>query len=328
MLEIPLIAPILALLGLALVFGALLGYAAKVFKVDVDPIVDQINAILPQTQCGQCGHPGCRPYAEAIADGEAINKCPPGGENTIHELAGLLGVDPLPLDARYGVEEERKIAYIREQECIGCRKCIQACPVDAILGTAKHMHTVLTTECTGCDLCVEPCPVDCIDMIPAENPQQLWQLQLSEAESSGPSPVLPCIRCGLCAEVCPASLLPQQLYWFACSKEHDKALNHGLFDCIECGLCDRVCPSNIPLVHFYQATKSAIKKEQQDQAMAKYSRHRFDLHQQRMQKEKSREAQKRSELSGSATDVIQAALARVKAKKTSQQASKQDRLPE
>ena len=166
--------PLLILGGMALVFGALLGFAAVRFKVEGDPIVDQIDAILPQTQCGQCGHPGCRPYAEAIANGEAINKCPPGGQATINELANLLDVEAIPLDAEHGVEDVKKVAFIREAECIGCTKCIQACPVDAIVGAAKQMHTVIVDECTGCDLCVEPCPVDCIDMVPLETPLQQW----------------------------------------------------------------------------------------------------------------------------------------------------------
>lgn len=177
-----LLTPILALLGLALFSGALLGYATKAFKVEGDPIVEQINALLPQTQCGQCGHPGCRPYAKAITKGDAINKCPPGGESTIIELAHLLDLDPLPLDDEHGQEDALKVAYIREAECIGCTKCIQACPVDAILGAVKLMHTVIVDECTGCDLCVEPCPVDCIDMLPAKTPLQSWHWQLPDTQ--------------------------------------------------------------------------------------------------------------------------------------------------
>ena len=168
---------ILALVLLAVVFGALLGYASVRFKPEGDPIVEQIDNILPQTQCGQCGYPGCRPYAEAIADGDKINKCPPGGESTIHELADLLDVEPLPLDAEHGEEKPRQVAIIREEECIGCTKCIQACPVDAILGAAKQMHTVIESECTGCDLCIDPCPVDCIDMVPVEDSIQTWHWQ-------------------------------------------------------------------------------------------------------------------------------------------------------
>jgi electron transport complex protein RnfB len=166
---------ILVLLGLATVFGIILGFASVRFKVEGNPIVDQIDALLPQTQCGQCGYPGCRPYAEAIAGGDTINKCPPGGQSTIEALADLLDVDAIPLDAEHGEEKPRSIAYIREDECIGCTKCIQACPVDAILGAAKQMHTVIVSECTGCDLCVEPCPVDCIDMIPIETTLNSWK---------------------------------------------------------------------------------------------------------------------------------------------------------
>ncbi|WP_256347111.1 electron transport complex subunit RsxB [Pseudomonas sp. D2002] len=129
-------------------------------------LIQRIDALLPQTQCGKCGHPGCKPYAEGIAQGEAINKCPPGGQETIAGLAQLLRVPVLELDTSRG-EAPAQVAYIREAECIGCTKCIQACPVDAIVGAAKLMHTVIIDECTGCDLCVAPCPVDCIEMRPA-----------------------------------------------------------------------------------------------------------------------------------------------------------------
>ena len=131
---------------------------------DVD-LIRSIDALLPQTQCGKCGHPGCKPYAEGIAGGEAINKCPPGGDETIVQLAELLSVPALTLDMQRGTAPAQ-VAFIREAECIGCTKCIQACPVDAILGAAKLMHTVIIDECTGCDLCVAPCPVDCIEMHP------------------------------------------------------------------------------------------------------------------------------------------------------------------
>lgn len=174
-LQNPLIAALVALVGLALVFGAVLGFAAIKFRIEGDPIVQQIDELLPQTQCGQCGYPGCRPYAQAIANGDAINKCPPGGQSTINSLAALLGVEAPSLDAEHGEENDVKtVAFIREDECIGCTKCIQACPVDAILGAAKLMHTVIASECTGCDLCVEPCPVDCIDMIPVPQGLSDW----------------------------------------------------------------------------------------------------------------------------------------------------------
>ncbi|MBT4832481.1 MAG: electron transport complex subunit RsxB [Porticoccaceae bacterium] len=171
----PILAALIALVGLGILFGALLGFAAEKFKVEGDPIVEQIDELLPQTQCGQCGFPGCKPYAESIASGDAINKCPPGGQATINAIANLLDVPAPELDAEHGEEADvRTVAYIREDECIGCTKCIQACPVDAILGAAKLMHTVIADECTGCDLCVEPCPVDCIDMLPVEKTFKEW----------------------------------------------------------------------------------------------------------------------------------------------------------
>jgi electron transport complex protein RnfB len=129
------------------------------------PSVDLVNQLLPQTQCGQCGYPGCRPYAEAIVAGQAINRCPPGGPHTISKLAVLTGRPATALDTRHGWHLPARVAVIREAECIGCTKCIQACPVDAIVGAPKRMHTVISRDCTGCDLCVEPCPVDCIDMV-------------------------------------------------------------------------------------------------------------------------------------------------------------------
>lgn len=134
--------------------------------------VSQIDALLPQTQCGKCGHPGCQPYAEGIAQGEAINKCPPGGQHTVAALAALLKRPELPLEL---AEVPPQVAVIREAECIGCTKCIQACPVDAIVGAAKLMHSVIRDECSGCELCLAPCPVDCIDMIVLTEPEASMQ---------------------------------------------------------------------------------------------------------------------------------------------------------
>lgn len=130
-------------------------------------LADRIDALLPQTQCEQCGFHGCRPYAEAIARGEAsINQCPPGGAAGIARLAALLQQPELPLDPMHGIEKPRMLARILEADCIGCTKCIQACPVDAIVGAAKLMHTVIADDCTGCELCVPACPVDCIALAP------------------------------------------------------------------------------------------------------------------------------------------------------------------
>lgn len=174
---------ILALAALAAVSGLILGYVAIRFKVEGDPLVDKVDAILPQTQCGQCSFPGCRPYATAIANGEAdINQCPPGGEATIAALAELLGLDPKPLNAEHGAVKPKMVAIIDEARCIGCTLCIQACPVDAILGTTKQMHTVILSECTGCELCVAPCPVDCIDMVPIKENIGTWKWPYPEEQ--------------------------------------------------------------------------------------------------------------------------------------------------
>ena len=164
---------ILAITVLASAFGALLGFASIRYRIEGDPIVEKIDQLLPQTQCGQCGYPGCKPYAEAIAkNGAEINLCPPGGESVMVALADLLDREPVA-----------SIALIDENTCIGCTLCIQACPVDAILGAAKNMHTVITSECTGCELCLPPCPVDCITMepIPEEINDWIWPAPSREA---------------------------------------------------------------------------------------------------------------------------------------------------
>ena len=139
------------------------------------PLADQVEDLLPQTQCTKCGYAGCRPYAEAIADGSAnINQCPPGGMEGVRRLSALTGRPVIAINPVNGVERSRPVAFIDEALCIGCTLCIQACPVDAILGAAKQMHTILPSLCTGCDLCVEPCPVDCITMMPVTGERTGW----------------------------------------------------------------------------------------------------------------------------------------------------------
>jgi Na+-translocating ferredoxin:NAD+ oxidoreductase subunit B len=138
-------------------------------------LADRIEDLLPQTQCTKCGYAACRPYAEAVASGEAgYNQCPPGGAEGVARLAGLLGNPVIPLNPANGVERARPVAVIDESLCIGCTLCIQACPVDAIVGAAKQMHTVVNELCTGCDLCVAPCPVDCIAMVEATPGRAGW----------------------------------------------------------------------------------------------------------------------------------------------------------
>jgi electron transport complex protein RnfB len=137
--------------------------------VSQNALIEEIDAILPQTQCRRCGFSGCLPYAEAIVHGSAdINQCPPGGDEGIRKLADLLGKSPLPLNPAHGSHQPQLIALINEEACIGCTLCIEACPVDAIVGAAKQVHTVIAAECTGCELCIAPCPIDCISMMPKE----------------------------------------------------------------------------------------------------------------------------------------------------------------
>jgi electron transport complex protein RnfB len=150
---------------IALVAGLVLAYASSRLPADRDPLVEQVNKLLPQTQCAQCGYPGCRPYAAAIVEEQAaVNLCPPGGDETMQRIADLLGRDPLPLAAAAG---EAALAIVDESLCIGCTYCREVCPVDAIVGAHQFMHTVIVAECTGCELCVPRCPVDCISMVSA-----------------------------------------------------------------------------------------------------------------------------------------------------------------
>lgn len=171
----PIIYYVIAIIAvIALIFGAILGYSSIKLKVEEDPIVEQIDALLPQSQCGQCGYPGCKPYAQAVANGDEITKCVPGGQPLVVKIAELMGVDVPDMD---GAEPETKVAIIHEEMCIGCTKCIAACPVDAIIGTNKAMHTVIADLCTGCELCVAPCPTDCIEMIKVKPTAQSWNWQ-------------------------------------------------------------------------------------------------------------------------------------------------------
>lgn len=154
------------IVGLFGLLGLLLETLAARMPANEESLVVEIEKLLPQTQCAQCGFPGCRPYAEAIAHHEAdINQCPPGGDSLILALADLLGREPLAADETRGHQKDPAVAVIDEPRCIGCALCLKACPVDAILGASRFMHTVIAEECTGCELCIPSCPVDCIEMV-------------------------------------------------------------------------------------------------------------------------------------------------------------------
>ena len=316
---------ILLLAVLGTVLGLSLGWAATRFRIDPDPVIDWIDTLLPQTQCGRCGYPGCRPYAEAISSEEAdINQCPPGGDAGILALASLLGREPKPLNPENGELVPPRV-IIDEQRCIGCTLCIQVCPTDAIVGASKLMHTIIESECTGCKLCLPPCPVDYIDIVEATPGTDLPEP--TPEHVAVPQTEMPCISCGACTMVCPASLWPQQLHMLISNELVQQAAKYGLSACTECGDCNTVCPSHIPLLEWFRYGKTEQHRLEQENKAVRLARKRFmdrKARLLRLQKERTEKMQQRKQMLQDKTvqqERIRASIARAQLGKQTKRAN-------
>lgn len=324
-----LIAPAV-LVGVTLALGAGLVWVRSRLPNKENVLINAIDALLPQTQCAQCGYPGCRPYAEAVAAGAPLDLCPPGGTETVAALRNLLGEDagqavaaPQPSTAgrptaTNGGESCELVAKVREPECVGCALCIKACPVDAIIGAPGFMHTVLERHCTGCELCLPACPVDCIDLMPAPSPAApappsavrkgrhttLGRLvgqpmrHLASGRPGRPQAATkdaPCIGCNRCEEACPEELAPQHLLRLLRAGQSAQAAAADLGKCIECRLCDRACPTAIPLAGIFHRAKSKLAQRAAKGANAAAAKARFKAHRARLAEQKATAEARRAE---------------------------------
>ena len=274
----------LVLGGIGLAAAVLLSVARRVLAsrqdANADAVVVAIDAVLPQSQCAQCGYPGCRPYAEAVATGERLDLCPPGGQRVVAALEGLLGRDANSELA----DPVEKIARIVEADCIGCALCIDACPVDAIAGASKYLHAVIPERCTGCELCVPACPVDCIELLPRSN---------GPAGSATPptsDSAMPCIGCGWCERACPVDLDAHALHVAFETGATDKTA----FDCIECTACTRACPSGIDLVGEFRALKQRQEMELEYDRRAEAARQHAEARTERLTRQASEQEVRRA----------------------------------
>ena len=263
------LAPPLLLCSLLAILAVASLWLRRAFNEVSTELVDEIDSILPQTQCAQCGYPGCRPYATSIPQGESIDLCVPGGPEVQAQLSKLM--QTIPVIQIPSPKEE--LAFIKEENCIGCALCLPACPVDAIIGAKDYLHTVVADECTGCELCVTACPVDCIVM--QENTKvisQNWEgrdnLESQQA----------CVNCVQCDDTCPVNISPLLLHKLASKENYDALEQSDLFNCVECGICDLNCPSNIGLTNQFKFAKTQViqnKAERENKAklLARYERH-------------------------------------------------------
>ena len=274
----------LVLGGIGLTTAVLLSIARRILAskqdANADAVVIAIDAVLPQSQCAQCGYPGCLPYAEAVAQGERLDLCPPGGQRVVAALETLLGRDA----ERELADPTEKIARIVEKDCIGCALCIDACPVDAIAGASKYLHAVIPERCTGCELCVPACPVDCIELVPRSN---LAESTVAPANDSA----LPCIACGRCVSACPVDLDAHALH----VAFETRAADPTAFDCIECTACTRACPSGIDLVGEFRALKHRQETELEYIRRADAARQHAETRAERLARQASEQEARRAE---------------------------------